>query len=60
MKKVEVYHHTKNLNLMRNILYEGLKARKSPVIGVELVYAYLEPIDDFPWVSFLVDPKDAK
>lgn len=60
MKRVEVYHHTKSLNLLRKILHEGLKAKESPAIGAKLVYAYLEPIDDFPWVSFIVDPKDVK
>lgn len=60
MKKVEVYHHTRNLDLLKNILHDGLKAKESPTVDAKLIYAYLEPIDDFPWVSFLVNPKDAK
>ncbi len=60
MKKIEVYHHTKNAGLLKKILNEGLKARKSPAVGANVIFAYLEHIDDFPWVSFSVDAKTAR
>lgn len=60
MKKVEVFHHTRNADLLGKILHEGLKAEESRVIDAKVIYTYLEPIDGFPWVSFLVDPKNVK